>query len=205
METEGGAEDTKTLFILGGVGSILTNIAIAIMISFTFYRWVFPDAEPGLMFIIAIVSALVFVIGCTIEAFGYYGIYRTYRSWMGMVSLIFTILTAILLSICTALPVIQPVVYENTMWFWVNWQTFEIISFYWIGLAILGMTSMLQGLTFLLTRKETGLSELSMLNGILLMAAGAFFLSYFGTIIGMILMFTSRVLSVIMFLRAKLS
>lgn len=205
MEKEVGVKDHRTLFVLGGVGAILTNIACTIMIAFTFYRWVFPNAQPDLMFIIAIVGSIAFLIGSTIAAFGYYGIYLAYGTWMGMVSLIFIVLTTIFLSICTVLPVIQPAGYENTVWFYIDWQTFEITIFYWLGLAMLGITNLLCGLTFLLMRRETGLAELSLLNGIILIAAGSFFASYFGSIIGLILLFASGILSVIIFLRAKLS
>ena len=182
----------------------MTDIACTIMVAFTFYKWVLPGSQPDLMFIVATVSSTVFLIGLVFTAFGYYGIHVSYGTWMGMVSLMFTVLTAIVLSVCTFLPVVQPEGYGGTVWFYVDWQTLEIRVFYWLGLAILGVTNLLQGLTLLLVRRETGLAELSLLNGIILIATGSFFASYFGSIIGLIMLFASGILSVVLFLRAEL-
>jgi len=204
MEKEAGVRNHRTLFILGSVGAILTNIACTIMVAFTFYKWVFPSSQPDIMFIVAVISSIVFLIGLIFTAFGFYGIYVAYGAWMGTVSLIFTVLTTIFLTICTVLPVVQPEGYSGTVWFYVDWQTFTITFFYWLGLVILGITNLLQGLSFLLTRSETGLAELSLLNGIILIATGSFFASYFGSIIGLIMLFASGVLSVIIFLKARL-
>jgi len=208
MEKEAGVRNHRTLLILGSVGAILMNIACTIMVAFTFYKWVFPSSQPDIMFIVAVISSILFLIGLIFTAFGFYGIYVAYGAWMGMVSLIFTVLTTIFLTICTVLPVIQPAAppdgYGGTVWFYIDWQTFKITFFYWLGLAILGITNLLQGLTFLLSRSETGLTELSLLNGIILIATGSFLASYFGSIIGLILLFASGVLSVIIFLKARL-
>ena len=189
----------KTFFILGSIGSMLMSIASIFMVIFDFYM-VFFGSVP-FMYILAIVSSIVFVVGVCFEGLGHYGFYRTYGAPMGIVGYIFSILILIYLFICTILPTVQPTVYGDYMWFYTYYT--PAIIFYVGGLVLLGIMEIMFGMTLIFLRNETGMPELCLANGIILITTGSFIASYYGSIIGFVLLFIGGVINTVIFLRAR--
>ncbi|MCK4243978.1 hypothetical protein KAX03_03845 [Candidatus Bathyarchaeota archaeon] len=197
---ESEPKDGRTFFILGSVGSLLMSIASIFMVIYGFYMVFYGSAE--FMYILAIVSSIIFVVGVCFNGLGFYGFYRNYGKPMGLVSYIFSILILIYLFICTILPTVLPTEYGEYMWFYTYYD--QSFIFYVGGLVLLGIMAIIFGLTLIFLRNDTGLPELSIASGIVWIAAGSFLASYWGSIIGLVLLFISGVMSAVLFLRAKL-
>ena len=197
---EAEQKEGRTFFILGSAGSLLLSIASIFMVIFGFYMAFYGTAD--FMYILAIISSIIFVIGVCFKGLGFYGFYRNYATPMGLVSYIFSILILIYLFICTILPTVLPTEYGGYIWFYTYYN--QSFIFYIGGLVLLGIMAMVFGLTLIFIRNETGLPELSLASGIILIAAGSFLASYWGSIIGLVLMFISGVTTGVIFLRAKI-
>lgn len=132
---------------------------------------------------------------------GHYGLYRSFNAPMGIVGYIFSILILIYLFVCTLLPAVLPTVYGNYLWFYAYYT--PAVIFYVGGLVLLGITEIIFGMTMIFLRNEIGLPELCLVDGIILITAGSFIASYYGSIIGFVLLFISGIIDTVIFLRAK--
>jgi len=201
----------RALFIIGGVGSVLTTIAtipltlvffatflVMPQTTFQYYRPFFGGEAS----IPVMVSVLVFAfIAIIFSAIGYLGSYKNYGSGSGAAGFAFGIVVPVMLMVY-AVGIVAFLTSEYWYYYYYHYneiaRAFLIIAFI-VTCILFGIMLILWGVTHIGTRRFTGHSGLSTATGIMLIISGALMLSTVLSFVALGLLFIAEILATILF------
>jgi len=202
---------SKTLFYVGGAGSILSAIMALLLLIFSGFltlsifgasSYYYSEEYQYLTGLIGISSimSIILAIALILAGIGYLGMKRNYGSGTGTAGFAFSIVTCVFLFITAAFGIIAAsypysYYYNNYNPWIVIWFIAMIITF-----LLFGIMQILWGAAHITTRKHTGYSGLAIATGIMLIIAGAFTMTVFLTFVGWILFFISEIMAAVTFL-----
>jgi hypothetical protein len=165
------------MFKLGAIGSFfIAGVAILLgLMTLNILTNNFGMAfASDLIFIMFIVSTMMFLVACVIKCIGYYGFFSAYGSSFGIVSLVIGVIAPLFLWIFT----FMGINYHDRFYF--NGGLYHIEMQVWLGHLFVGVMLILMGISFILVRDFTNLSGASVAAGTLLIFAGALFIAGLG-------------------------
>jgi hypothetical protein len=192
---------SRSLFILGGVGAIISGVAVLLLLlggrfAIIFFRFEYSGTNLGV---------IALGVGLIIEGMGYMGIKRNYGVGTGTAGFVFSIVAGVSVFVNLTsfryLFTYWPPRYSNGpsgQWFLV----FVISTI--IALITLGVTQILWGIAHVESRDYTGNSGLAMATGIMLILSGALTASVIMAFAGMTFFFISEILALQVFLKSKI-
>ncbi|MEM2119209.1 MAG: hypothetical protein QW840_03680 [Candidatus Bathyarchaeia archaeon] len=193
---------SKTHFILGGVGSIISSIAamLSLFVGGLAVIWWYFGAFY--ITIVSLINSIILGIGLIMAGIGYLGVSRNFKKGVATAGFAFSIIVTAFLLITVTLGLI--VSYGSYYYYYYShpWYIFYIAMVI-VTLVLFGVMQILWGASHIQTRQYTVNSGLSMTTGIMFIIAGAFTISFLLSFIGFILFFTSNIMATIVFITQK--
>jgi len=188
---------SRSLFILGGVGAIISGVAVLfILLGYTYFRFGYSETTLG---VIALGAGLI------IAGMGYMGIKRNYGVGTGTAGFVFSIVAgvSVFVNIASFRFASRYYWYRSPSGYGTQWFLVFLISTV-IALITLGVMQILWGIAHVKSRDYTGNSGLAMATGRMLILSGALTASVIMAFAGMTFFFISEILALQVFLKSKI-
>ncbi len=188
---------SRSYFVIGGVGMFLTA-ALAICLGvfgLLTSQFLFYGYYSGTVMILSLILGIILYIGLLLGLVGFYGFYKNYGSGMGIAAFGFGIVatTFYLVSL-----IVMALTVNSFSYYYGTSILAILVSL--IGLVLVGILFILEGVSFMRARHFTHTGEVNLAAGIMLVIAGSFFcslfLAHFG---GYFLLATSAIIGGIVF------
>lgn len=196
-----GGTPSKTPFIIGGVGAIISGVAAVLSIFggigssfwlFGYYGYGYSTAFFSMM------TGVLLSVGLILAGIGYKGIKTNYGRSIGTAGFALSIVSCVFFLIDAVLVIIARGGYYY--YYYYNPWYIVYVLFGIIALELFAATQIVWGVAHINSRKYTGNSALGMATGILLIISGAFTASLLLAFVGMIMFLVGMILAMIVFL-----
>jgi hypothetical protein len=197
---------SKTPFIIGSIGAIMAGVAAILSIFTGYASLLFGWSSYGSLYGNAGVAVSIFLaVGIILAGIGYKGIKSNYGPSTGTAGFALSIVTSVLFFVTAALGLVASYSYYSYYYYYYSspWYVAFAISLI-ISLIMFGVTQIIYGVAHINCRRFTGNSGLGMATGILLIISGAFTASVLLTFVGMIMFLVGGILTLIVFIMAKI-
>lgn len=197
---------SRTRFIIGGVGAIISGVSGLFMLfgSPISISWLLEYISLAAGNIASIATEILLAVGLILAGIGYLGIKRNYGSGMGTVSFAFSIVVTVLLFVSVALGIIVTSPERRYYYHGMHPLYYIYVIYAFITFILFGVMQILWGATHIGTRHYTGHSGRAMATGIMLIISGALTVSGFISFAGIVLFFMSEILALIVFLTSSI-
>ncbi|MFX1475779.1 MAG: hypothetical protein ACFFCO_09945 [Promethearchaeota archaeon] len=181
---------SKANFIIGAVGMLMLTIIVPVMMAMSFFDIYYY--LPGLSTVFAIVLAVSILLG----GFAFLGFRNSYDSTVGLVAFILSLIFPWFL---LAANLISFLIFITWAYYLLGiWAIMALL-----GVILVGILFILWGVSFIMSREDTGNSGLAIAAGVLWILVGAFFCAYILEFIGDILIIPAGIVAMILLFMAN--
>ena len=196
-----GGIPSKTHFIMGGVGAIVSGVA-ALMSLFIGGIALVWWASSYYIDAASLASFAVLGIGLILAGIGYLGIWRNFRKGVATASFAFSIIVTVFLFITAAFGLIWSSNRYYYYYYSSPWYTAYIIAVI-VTLVLFGVMQILWGVSHIQAKQFIGNSGLSLATEIMFIISGALTASILASFVGMILFCICNIMAAIGFMLTK--
>jgi len=194
---------SKTHFIIGGVGAIISGIAALMFLFIGGLALLWWSGAGGYYMNSASLAGFVILgIGLILAGIGYLGISRNFRKGVATASFAFCIIVTVFLFITAAFGLIWSSQGYYYYYYSSPWYTTYIIAVI-VTLVLFGVMQILWGVSHIQAKQYIGNSGLSLATGIMFIISGALTVSILVSFVGMILFCVSNIMAAIGFILTK--
>jgi hypothetical protein len=184
---------SKTPFITGAVGTMLSGVAAVVFVALVFL------IQPYVYNLPAMISFIIVGAGLVVNSFGYKGMKTNFGLKMGTASFALGIVGSVLTMITAGFGAALQISHYN--YSFLN-QVFIVLLF--ITLVFLGVMQIVWGVAQIIARRFAGSSALALATGILLVISGAITASLIVFYAGLVLFLVSEILTFVVFITFKI-
>lgn len=200
-----GGIPSKTHFIIGGVGSIISGVAaiISLFMGLRPLLWWWAGSRGYIAFE-DLAGFVILGVGLILAGIGYMGISRNFRKGVATASFAFSIIVVVFLFITAAFGLLwapRPPYY----YYYESPGYIAYIVVFIVTLVLFGVMQILWGVSHIQARQYVGNSGLSLTTGIMFIISGALTASILISFVGMILLCVSNIMAAIGFITTKTS
>ena len=199
-----GGVPSKTPFVIGGVGAIISGVAAVLSIFGgigSLWLFGFYGLYSSIAFF-SVISGVLLAVGLILAGIGYKGIKTNYGLSIGTAGFALGIVSCVFFLIENALVIIT----RSSNYYYYSYNPWylapTIIAM--IALELFAATQILWGVAHINSRKYTGNDGLGMSAGIILIISGAFTASLLLSFVGMIMFLVGMILAMIVFQTSKI-
>jgi len=185
---------SRTPFIMGGVGAILTGVGAILSTSGGLGGLFFFGGYLGTGGALGIAANVLLAVGLIIAGLGYNGIRTNYGLAIGIVCFAFSIVASVWILITAILGTTSFLGSSN----YALWNPIFIMP-----LVLLATVQITGGVTHINSRQYTGNPGLGMTTGTMLIISGALTATVLFSFVGFVLLFVSEILTTITFLTSN--
>ncbi len=162
---------SRTMFIIGGVGTMLLSIFAFTywMLYFLWYVGILPIPGSAFWLMMTILALLVAIFG-VLAGLGLLGYRKSYGSIFGLISFIFTMIFIWFIFISDVMTILP-----FTIIIWSLLLTLDALIWI-IGYFLLGLIFLFWSITFITTAGKTNTKVLSIISAVFLMIAGILYM-----------------------------
>lgn len=167
--------------LAGGIGSFMIAVSAIILGILPIYGMMqdgWMRFESFGIYLLFIISTIIFMAGAFILIGGLYGMFKHYGSYQGLVALIFSIVSPLILMVFTLIAISRESYssYYNSY----SYQYYEIGPELWLGHLFVGIMFILIGISWRNIYFRVGLDQPNVPVGSMFIVAGVLFMVMFG-------------------------